>query len=134
MVLPNSESLVSQRKVRKGTRSCWECKRRKTRCIFPASGETTCICCQRRRVPCIGQEIPESLALAGKGHRGLGDRVAKIEDAMKDLLAGKDTGAVSHIGDALGDDDSGLTPSSGRGPLTPAKVNGTRSPAATIIL
>ncbi|KAK9427503.1 hypothetical protein V1505DRAFT_35079 [Lipomyces doorenjongii] len=97
MVTPNTEPLANQRKVRKGTRSCWECKRRKIRCIFPASGEATCVGCQRRRVPCIGQEIPESLALARKGSRGLRDRIARVEDAMKDLLASKDIGAASQI-------------------------------------
>ena len=97
MVTPNSEPSANQRKVRKGTRSCWECKRRKIRCIFPESGEATCVCCQRRRVPCIGQDIPESLALARKGNRGLGDRIARVEDAMKDWLAGKDIGAASQV-------------------------------------
>ncbi|CRG82825.1 Putative transcription factor SEF1 [Talaromyces islandicus] len=82
------------------------------------SGEATCVHCQRRRIPCIGQEIPESLALAGKGNRGLVDRISKIEDAMKDLVAGKE----SHIGDTLGNDASGLTPSSDRAPSTPVKT------------
>jgi hypothetical protein len=123
MVTPNAEPSVNQRKVRKGTRSCWECKRRKTRCIFPASGEQTCVYCQRRRVPCLGQEIPESLALAGKGHRGLGDRIARVEDAMKDLLAGKDIGSSTQDRDSVEVDVSDLTPSSVRAPPTPAKVS-----------
>lgn len=123
MVTPNPDSLVNQRKIRKGTRSCWECKRRKTRCIFPASGESTCVYCQRRRIPCIGQEIPESLALAGKGQRGLGDRITKIEDVMKDLLTGKDIGSTSQDQDALEVDTSDLTPSSVRALPAPAKVS-----------
>ncbi|KAK9366802.1 hypothetical protein V1509DRAFT_217584 [Lipomyces kononenkoae] len=137
MVTPNPESLTNQRKVRKGTRSCWECKRRKIKCIFPTSGEATCVFCQRRRVPCIGQEIPESLALARKSNRGLGDRIARIEDAMKDLLASKDIGASTAStqieeesqqkgqyphSDALGAYASDLTPSSIRAPSTPAKT------------
>jgi hypothetical protein len=97
MVYPSSQSAASQRKIRKGTRSCWECKRRKIRCIFLAAGEATCVFCQRRRVPCIGQEIPESLALSQNGNHGLGDRMAKVENAMKDLLAGKDIGAASLV-------------------------------------
>ncbi|KAK9234316.1 hypothetical protein V1525DRAFT_438926 [Lipomyces kononenkoae] len=134
MVTPSPESVANQRKVRKGTRSCWECKRRKIKCIFPESGEATCVSCQRRRVPCIGQEIPESLALARKGNRGLGDRIARIEDAMKDLFASKDIAAVSQIeeesqqkgqcpqSDALRAHASDLTPSSVRAPATPAKT------------
>jgi hypothetical protein len=113
MLTPNSDA--SSRKVRKGTKSCWECKRRKIRCIFPPSGEGPCVCCQRRRVPCIGQEIPESLALTKKGNRGLNDRLARIEDAMKGLLASKDNGATPD-----------LTPSSLGNSPTPARVSGTR--------
>src|SRR5690242_11661581 len=38
-----------RRKVRKGTQSCWECKRRKVRCTFsePAE-ESVCDGCKRR--------------------------------------------------------------------------------------
>lgn len=137
MEMPNQESLASQRKIRKGTRSCWECKRRKIRCIFPASGEATCLCCQRRRVPCIGQEIPESLALTRKGNRGLSDRIARIEDAMTDLLASKSIGTASHIekrsqqkghrqhSDTIRAYVSDLPPSSVRAPHTPAEVSRT---------
>ena len=140
LIMLTSESLNNQRKIRKGTRSCWECKRRKIRCIFPASGEAICVCCQRRRVPCIGQEIPESLALARKGNRSLGDRIARVEDAMKDLLAGKDIGAASQIeeeprqlgqsphSDAFRVYASSLTPSSARALPTPAEVSGMRPP------
>lgn len=53
-----------RRKVRKGTRSCWECKRRKIRCIFASSEDVTCIGCQRRRAPCVSQELPEDLSLS----------------------------------------------------------------------
>lgn len=49
------------RKVRKGTRSCWECKRRKVRCSLSSSSDnaTTCVACRRRRTPCVGQEFFE---------------------------------------------------------------------------
>ena len=130
--MPNPESLANQRKVRKGTRSCWECKRRKIRCIFPASGEAICVGCQRRRVSCIGQEIPETLALAGKGNRGLGDRIARVEDTMKDLLAGKDVGAAHRTEEESQQrkqcpdpDAADLTPLSARDLPTPAEVSRT---------
>lgn len=50
---------VKQRKVRKGTRSCWECKRRKVRCSFSVASDnsTVCVACRRRRTPCVGQEF-----------------------------------------------------------------------------
>ncbi|KAL2862438.1 uncharacterized protein BJX67DRAFT_391220 [Aspergillus lucknowensis] len=76
-----------RRRVRKGTHSCWECKRRKIRCLFADPGNATCISCQHRRIPCVSQEIPEDLSAARRGNRQLADRVARIEDAMKDWLA-----------------------------------------------
>lgn len=48
-----------RRKVRKGTQSCWECKRRKTRCTFSISSEATCDGCRSRRTKCIGQEFSD---------------------------------------------------------------------------
>ncbi|KAF3407005.1 putative transcription factor gsfR1 [Talaromyces pinophilus] len=55
---------VKQRKVRKGTRSCWECKRRKVRCSFSAVNDnsTVCVACRRRRTPCVSQEFLEDYA------------------------------------------------------------------------
>lgn len=138
MAMLTADSLVNQRKTRKGTRSCWECKRRNIRCIFLASGETTCICCQRRRVPCISQEIPESLALSGKSNRGLGDRIARIEDALNDLLVRKGVGATLRIEDDVKpkeqyslSDVSGPTSVSFRAPPTPDEVSGNRPLQAT---
>ncbi|KAJ8109899.1 hypothetical protein OPT61_g7118 [Boeremia exigua] len=46
---------AKRRKVRKGTHSCWECRRRKVKCIFAAPGGTICISCTRRRSRCVSQ-------------------------------------------------------------------------------
>ena len=47
-------------KLRKGTHSCWECKRRKMKCITDPVGEANvCRGCERRKTPCIRQEYPE---------------------------------------------------------------------------
>ncbi|KIW20705.1 hypothetical protein PV08_01282 [Exophiala spinifera] len=48
-----------RKRLRKGTHSCWECKRRKVRCTFASSTDSTCITCQRRGTRCIGQDVPE---------------------------------------------------------------------------
>ncbi|BCS28745.1 uncharacterized protein APUU_70315S [Aspergillus puulaauensis] len=48
-----------RRKVRKGTHNCWECKRRKVRCIFSAE-HAVCNNCKRRGTACISQELPDS--------------------------------------------------------------------------
>lgn len=125
----------AHRKVRKGTRSCWECKRRKIKCIFPTSGESSCIFCQRRRIACIGQEIPESLARAKENNRGLGDRISRIEDALKDLLQRKETQIPGH-GVQRPQEETRIPLSepsdpavlSVRAPPTPAKVSIVLSP------
>ncbi|GFN17019.1 Zn(II)2Cys6 transcription factor [Aspergillus tubingensis] len=56
----DKHSQEKRRKVRKGTRSCWECKRRKVRCIFSSSSNTICNNCRRRGSTCISQELPDS--------------------------------------------------------------------------
>ncbi|KAJ5492006.1 hypothetical protein N7453_010103 [Penicillium expansum] len=51
-----------RRKVRKGTHSCWEYKRRKMKCRFdPRIASTSCNGCRRRGSPCISQEFPEDV-------------------------------------------------------------------------
>lgn len=90
------ERPARRRKVRKGTRSCWECKRRKTRCIFASPDDSTCFGCQRRRTVCVSQEMPEELSPARKGNRHLGERIARVEDFMKGFLSSKDVSVLSH--------------------------------------
>jgi hypothetical protein len=82
---------LRRRKVRKGTRSCWECKRRKIRCMLASPGDATCIGCQHRRVPCVPQELPGDLSPspAKKDNQGLGQRIARVENLMKDFLASR---------------------------------------------
>lgn len=130
----HQELPVKRRKVRKGTRSCWECKRRKTRCIFASSEDIKCNGCQRRRAPCVSQDMPEDLSPALKGHLVLGDRISKVENFMNDILSSNHVGATSHIGgepgqnrrhsnaDAIQTRSTDSTSSSIRAPLTPADV------------
>lgn len=132
----NKEIPAKRRKVRKGTRSCWECKRRKTRCIFASSEDVKCIGCQRRRAPCVSQDMPEDLSPAKKGNQILGERITRVESFMKELIASNNhAGVTSQVerepgqdrrrsnSDALqtrSSDDS--PPSSVRALLTPAEV------------
>lgn len=48
--------LPKRRNIRKGTLSCWECKRRKTRCTFATSTSTVCDGCRSRQTKCLSQE------------------------------------------------------------------------------
>ena len=90
------EASAKRRKVRKGTRSCWECKRRKIRCIFASPNDATCLGCQRRRATCVSQDMPEELSPPKTGNRHLSLRIARVEDFMKDFLDGKDVDTISH--------------------------------------
>ncbi|KAF2099282.1 hypothetical protein NA57DRAFT_37775 [Rhizodiscina lignyota] len=92
----DQEMPAKRRKVRKGTRSCWECKRRKIRCIFASSHDAVCLGCQRRRSTCVSQDMPEELSPARKGNRYLAERIKRVEDCMKDFLASKHVDGISH--------------------------------------
>jgi hypothetical protein len=50
-------ALAGRRKIRGGTRSCHECKRRKAKCQFLSRTDTACVNCRRRGTPCVSQEF-----------------------------------------------------------------------------
>lgn len=60
----DSEPLVKRRRLRKGTHSCWQCKKRKVKCIPDPLGDGgACDGCRRRGSRCVGQECPEAGSL-----------------------------------------------------------------------
>ncbi|KAJ4256055.1 hypothetical protein NW762_009129 [Fusarium torreyae] len=73
-----------RRKIRKGTRSCWECKRRKIRCSFADSTDAVCIPCQRHGNKCVSQEYPEDTAPSARG-RHMSDRIVRVEALVEQL-------------------------------------------------
>ncbi|KGO39788.1 hypothetical protein PEX1_021620 [Penicillium expansum] len=96
-----AESEAKRRKIRKGTKSCWECKKRKMKCVYadhpsPADAEAICIGCQRRGSKCVSQEFEfydereNAGHLERKGrHRTSGkdeDRVARVEALVEQLI------------------------------------------------
>jgi hypothetical protein len=70
---------AKRRKLRKGTRSCWECKRKKAKCYFESITNTTCVGCARRRVPCITQDLPEDSVVALDVSVDEGERIVQLE-------------------------------------------------------
>ena len=54
------EPALKRRKLRKGTHSCWDCKKRKVRCTFATDSDIVCIACKRRGVDCVSQELPDA--------------------------------------------------------------------------
>ncbi len=106
-----------KKRVRKGTRSCWECKRRKIRCIYPSENASTCLGCLDRGTNCLSQEYPDDHQNTN-GSR-LGQRMGRVEQLLEQLMQkinANENGASQHLSpptpatDGLGIDV--LTPSS----------------------
>jgi Fungal Zn(2)-Cys(6) binuclear cluster domain len=84
-----SESAAKRRKLRRGTRSCWECKRRKLRCLFEHDSPTettSCLNCRRRGTKCVSQEFPEEISAPLDKVHQMRDRVVRITDQLEQLI------------------------------------------------
>ncbi|KAL4943062.1 hypothetical protein BDV06DRAFT_190770 [Aspergillus oleicola] len=55
------ETPSKRRKIRKGTTSCWECKRRKVRCSLVDNQDRVCEACHRRGTQCVTQDLPDEI-------------------------------------------------------------------------
>ncbi|RSM09510.1 hypothetical protein CEP52_004044 [Fusarium oligoseptatum] len=90
--------LPKRRKIRKGTTSCWECKRRKTRCHFSSPASEACVGCQQRETPCVTQEYEEDSSKTQEHHaigaepldhnknNGFEDRLERVEALLQRLV------------------------------------------------
>ncbi len=97
--IPSSpeETDAKRRKLRKGTHSCWECKRRKVRCQYASETHTACVGCRRRGTTCISQEFPETMiaeeedlgpepsAAVSRRFGQMGDRIVRVEALIEQL-------------------------------------------------
>ena len=70
-----------RRKVRKGTQSCWECRRRKVRCTFTTSTGSVCDGCKRRNATCISQEFADE-AKGPEGTQEVDDGLNRLESTV----------------------------------------------------
>ncbi|RFU78911.1 hypothetical protein TARUN_3307 [Trichoderma arundinaceum] len=82
----NGSPQPKRRKVRKGTRSCWECRRRKMKCTFGSPADTTCISCKRRGAKCVDQQFPEKVSAPLDRSLQMGDRIVRVEALVEQLL------------------------------------------------
>ncbi|KAJ5980218.1 hypothetical protein N7481_007516 [Penicillium waksmanii] len=73
-----------RKKVRKGTRSCWECKHRKVRCHFATDGDSTCRECMSRGTSCRNQSLPEPEKESDRSN--LNERMARMENLLEKVL------------------------------------------------
>ena len=84
-MMPSEEPLTKRIKVRKGTFSCWECKRRKKKCITSTGGNPgACDLCLRMGYQCTGQEY---IHVSSSDSRSLVRRLENIE-GLAALLVG----------------------------------------------
>nr|WHS04495.1 transcription factor [Phaeosphaeriaceae sp. CF-150626] len=101
---------TKRRKVRRGTHSCWECKRRKIRCSFAAPSDHACVGCRRRGATCLSQQdVDERAAVAWTAvteDRRMGDRMVRVE-ALVERLASQVAGGEGKKAPAFGSNDSG---------------------------
>ncbi|KAH8896374.1 hypothetical protein GQ53DRAFT_591445, partial [Thozetella sp. PMI_491] len=74
-----------RQKTRKGTRSCWECKRRKVKCTYASPTDEVCVGCDRRCMECVGQEFPEQPTAPNSQSRLVGDRIGRLETMIQQL-------------------------------------------------
>lgn len=105
-----ADAEAKRRKIRKGTRSCWECKRRKIRCTFTSHRDTVCIGCRRRSTKCVSQEFPEEASAPADRSRYMGDRIVRVEALVEQLVKTVGTGGgPGHAPDTLPGSNEDLT-------------------------
>ncbi|KAI0537134.1 hypothetical protein GGR58DRAFT_359489 [Xylaria digitata] len=73
-----------RRKVRKGTRSCWECRRRKIRCLYPSEDASICTNCESRGTNCISQEFADEQS--SPPDRRVTQRLGRVEEMLEKLV------------------------------------------------
>ncbi|KAI0105444.1 hypothetical protein GGR51DRAFT_188662 [Nemania sp. FL0031] len=116
---PAAQPGVKRRKLRKGTRSCWECKRRKNKCTW-SSSEGKCDGCRHRDTRCIGQEFPEERVRheRRKIDKSDDERIQRLEALVEELSRKVDSGNVceDHIQSLADDGGDELQASSRRSP------------------
>ncbi|KAF2433302.1 hypothetical protein EJ08DRAFT_658204 [Tothia fuscella] len=78
----------SRKKMRKGTHSCFECRRRKIRCIFPPDNPNSCTECFARGSRCVDQEHAETDIVVDH-RKNLRERVARLEALVETLVDDK---------------------------------------------
>ncbi|KAK5628564.1 hypothetical protein RRF57_004279 [Xylaria bambusicola] len=73
-----------RRRVRKGTRSCWECRRRKIRCIYPSEDSSICANCETRGTSCVSQEFVDEPVSAP--NQRVTQRLGRVEEMLEQLI------------------------------------------------
>ncbi|MCJ1411310.1 hypothetical protein MMC19_005398 [Ptychographa xylographoides] len=77
-----------RKRMRKGTRSCLECRRRKIRCVFQ-SDAIICNGCRPRGSTCLDQEFTDTQSLEKR--KNMRERVGQLEGMIGQILHKLDT-------------------------------------------
>ncbi|KAI1823836.1 hypothetical protein F4861DRAFT_298672 [Xylaria intraflava] len=80
----NEASKSKRRRVRKGTRSCWECRRRKIRCFYSSDDAPICTNCTARGTSCVSQEFPDEQSSAPD--QLVTQRLVRVEEMLEKLV------------------------------------------------
>ncbi|KAE9362869.1 hypothetical protein N431DRAFT_391419 [Stipitochalara longipes BDJ] len=75
-----------RKRVRKGTRSCWECKRRKIKCIYESEDHSTCVGCLDRGTNCLSQEYVDEQPPRETGSSALDQRMGRVEMLLEKMM------------------------------------------------
>ncbi|KAF2112471.1 hypothetical protein BDV96DRAFT_614309 [Lophiotrema nucula] len=86
--------LSIRKKMRKGTHSCFECRRRKIRCIYPPDNQNVCSECFARGSRCVDQEHADPEVIVDH-RKNLRERVSRLEALIENLLEEKTEKSVA---------------------------------------
>jgi hypothetical protein len=84
-----------RRSLRKGTHSCWACKRRKEKCSYKDG--SVCTGCLRRGTRCVSQRFIEEEATPATAATATATRLQRIEDMVAQLTSQIQSQTHDHI-------------------------------------
>ncbi|KAF1969697.1 hypothetical protein BU23DRAFT_557519 [Bimuria novae-zelandiae CBS 107.79] len=137
------DSATKRRKVRKGTKNCWECRRRKVRCIFSTPKNPVCNNCARRKTLCVSQEDCEPpSALTPTRNDQVEVRINRVEERVgrlghthnpgeADLSRPSPSSFENHSDFTALNSSSGCTPELEANISVPARSERQRQPASS---
>ncbi|KAH8648241.1 hypothetical protein BGZ61DRAFT_285589, partial [Ilyonectria robusta] len=85
------------RNIRKGTHSCWECRRRKIRCQYSTPGDLVCTPCRNRGSICRSQELADESEASELSMRNLARRLSRLEELMGRLAERSAAGSSADL-------------------------------------
>ncbi|KAL8856115.1 MAG: hypothetical protein Q9178_007240 [Gyalolechia marmorata] len=96
MTTPSSEvsDYNPRKRMRKGTHSCLECRRRKIRCIYERDA-TTCTRCTAKRLDCADQEYGDARAMGADKRKSMRERTSELEGMITQILTKLDNNAAT---------------------------------------